>query len=321
MRLLNCKIVGKNIDPAIYHNHLFTRGSPDFPMSRGQLMNFASCPARWIAGYESKDTDATDWGSLMDTLILTPAEFGKRYAVTPMIYRNDKGEEKPWNWNSNVCKKWREDRAWLECLKPEFQDEALNALDRFKQDKQAWQMVSESDVQMMVTGVFKASNGVQVPVRCLLDLVPRLGTAFEKSLGDLKTSVSAAPGKWARACFQHGYHVQDALSLDLYTAATGEDRIEFRHVIQESFPPYQTGRRILSQELIDLGRNTYIANLDFYAQCLQSNTWPDYDQRAGTSLDGWSLTQPEPWMMTVAAADLPELTEPAPQSTLSEMPS
>ena len=89
------------------------------------------------------------------------------------------------------------------------------------------------------------------------------------------------------------YHVQAALELDLYNSATGESRNEFRHVIQESYPPYQTGRRILTEEFIQMGRAKYTAALMLYAECLQTGEWHDYEK--GAMINGWSFCAPTSW--------------------------
>jgi len=104
----NAKVVKVNADQGEYHRSTGgNRGQPDFIMSRSALMDFYECPSRWIRGYTRKSTDATDWGTLIDCLALSPNEFHSRFSVEPGQYPDSKtGEKKPWNNNANFCKDW-----------------------------------------------------------------------------------------------------------------------------------------------------------------------------------------------------------------------
>jgi hypothetical protein len=141
-----------------------------------------------------------------------------------------------------------------------------------------------------------AETGIVVPLRILIDLLPAVDSDYGKAIADLKTCGSAAVRPWNRAVFDHGYYIQSALYLDVWTLATGEDRTDFLHIVQESYTPYQTEKRMLSAEFIELGRAKYVEALQKYCQCLKTGVWPGYE---GSRLDwrGWQLTEPEPWMV------------------------
>ena len=96
------------------------------------------------------------------------------------------------------------------------------------------------------------------------------------------------PYVWESYSRQRGYHVQSAFDLDLYNAATGEQRDTWCFVLSENFPPYETGRAILSLEKLNCGRIIYRAYLAKYAKCLATGKWPGYQDGVET-LDGWSL--------------------------------
>ncbi len=302
MSFQNCKVHSGVTDPKKYHTAEFQRGDKRLPMSPSSLKAFGQCPARWMAGYESPDSDAKDFGNLLDTLALTPELFESRYAVHAATYFAEgkkKGEsetEKPWNWNATLCKEWREEQGDKEIVSPKELAETKIAANALLKDEVIKSFCDASDKQVMVSGAWKdEATGLVIPVRCLMDFVPRNDTEFYKSLGDLKSTRSAALQPFSRFCFQMGYHVQAAFDLDLYVAATGEDRCNWGFILLENYPPYQTGKRILSQEFIQIGRQTYQHLLARYARCLKTGQWPDYDENNKYAAQGWSIISPEPW--------------------------
>lgn len=313
MSFTNCKVVGKDVSPLAYHAQEAQRGSKDYIMSPSSLREFGHCPARWKAGYEPPDSDAKDWGSLFDTLALTRDQFGDRYAVEPGTYKNEKGEVKPWNNNSNVCKAWREDQGEKEIVKAKQVEEAEFAIKCLLSDEIVRAWFDCCDRQVLVSGEWKTEAGLIVPVRCLLDFVPRVGSEFEKCLGDLKTCRTAAVLPFQRDAFRMGYHVQAAFDLGLYSAATGEDRNTWCWVLSESYPPYQSGKRMLSQDFLTLGQATAGRLMENYAKCLLNDRWPGYDDH-DEAVQNWTIVDAEPFMANAEAFapkfDFEEQVEP-----------
>ena len=299
----NTVIYSDNTDPAIYHRTIGgERGKPDHIMSNSELRAFAESPSKWMAGAnvpDDEDSEATFWGSLMDCLVTQPTAFSMRYAITPESYPDAKtGEPKPWNWNANYCKEWRDRQGEKEVINPKKNEQADAALTRLRSDSRLEAFIDASKTQVFVMGEWADESGVSVPIKGLIDFVPdATHPLFGKCLGDLKTCRSGAPGSWGKVCFQRGYHIQAALYLDLYCAATGEDRLDFRHIVQESMPPYEPGRRFLSSELIALGRENYQSALRRYCACVAANQWPGWDD-AASLIDGWTAAEPELWMLS-----------------------
>lgn len=288
------QIVGIGIAPESYHTQSVARGDPKFVMGSGNLMEFDWCPHRWIMGYEGEETKQTEWGSLIDCLALTPKRFRDDFAVTPETYPDTKtGEAKPWNWNANFCKDWRESHNDKQIVKWETHQQAENAVKILYGCPATREVLECSDRQVMVvTEYHDPMTSVVIPCKILIDLMPKLGTpTWQSCLGDLKTGNTAGRG-WPRKVWEQNYHVQAAFYLDVYAAATGEERTEFFHVIQESYPPWEPARKILSAEFIELGRWRYQSALAKYAQCLKTGEWPGYDEE---------IVQPEAWMINQMA--------------------
>ncbi len=293
------KVVSMNTDPAVYQRAVGTRGKADFVMSRSELTEFARCPHRWLAGVESEDTKSTEWGGLMDCRLLTPGAFKDRFAIKPATYPESKTREsKPWNGNSNWCKAWLEEHADKTVVSQENMTESDAALQALAADDKIMALINCSAKQVYITAEYHdEQTGIVVPVKTLIDLVPDRHSEYGKSLADFKTTRNAGLRGWTRDCFERRYHTQAAFYLDAYMSCDWDsERIEFLHVVQENIAPWETGRRLVSEEFIQLGRTSYLLALRRYCQCLKDNRWPGYDD-AANNINGWTLVQPEAWMM------------------------
>ncbi len=303
MTFTNAKIVSRNTDTSAYHSQQHKRGQPGFVMSRSELTTFAACPSKWIRGWRSEDTESTEWGSLIDCLVLQPDTFKADFAIKPETYRSDEGE-KPWNGNSKVCKQWLADHEGKSIISAKERIGADAAVSRLVDDDEINDFLQASDKQVMATaGWTDKETGLVVPLKILVDLVPwEDHERFGKDLGDLKTTRDASLRPYNKDVFHHGYHVQAALYLDVYCAATGEDRVGFRHVVSENSSPYEPGLRYISNEYVELGRVTYKSQLAFYCRCLAEQRWPGYDdlETLERRLCGrWSVCDVEPWMVQI----------------------
>lgn len=298
MSFINCQIIGKRVSNADYQSQTAERGSPLFRMSSSALREFSRCPARWKAGYQSPDSDAKDYGSLLDCLVLTPEQFADRYTQQPSTYRTEKGEEKDWSNNAKVCRAWNEEQkaSGRQIVKGHELTEAQQAVKALLADEVIAEWHAACDTQIWIAGLWIGERSDQsIPVKCLIDYAPRDDSEFAACLGDLKTARSGSLNAFQRWVFQAGYHIQGAFNLDLFNAATGQERDSFCLVGQENFAPWQPFRRLLSQDFIQMGRQTYQAALSRYAACVLSQRWPGYDDHP-EALNGWSVVAPEPWM-------------------------
>lgn len=324
--------IKQNVDTAEYMalGRNYERGNPRRIISRSELVEFSKCPRRWKLGMKKDDTSATDWGSLIDCLVLTPDEFEKRYAVTPETYpavgkkKDDLPTEKPWNRNATYCAEWEtgERAQGRECIKPMEAAEAHKAAARIKQDDKMRDFIACSDRQVQVlVDYHDDATGLVIPVKCLLDLVPSPESEYGDTLGDFKTCRSAHPRAWGKAVAEHHYHWQAALFMDAYNAASGLKYERFAHLVQENFAPYEIGRRILSDDFLQIGRAEYRRALADYCACLEANDFPGYEDwpdHRGRVVDGWRVVEPEDWMMKEdpdygfgPAREMPKLEEVA----------
>ncbi len=316
------RVVGPITDPSVYRKQDCKRGEPEMVMGRGQLMEFKHCPKRWLDGYEGEATKSTEWGDLMDCLMITPDQFKNRYAVQPATYMHNVMEcpvchsktdsatckkckvqrlpkmvSKDWNSNSEYCSEWESSQTGKTIVKHKLFQPACDAVKVLQGDEEIKSLVECSQRQVMATASYSdEETGIIVPLKILVDLLPDKDSEWGNSIIDLKTVDCAAMRVWRGKMFKWNYDAQAALYLDVWEKCTGEDRQDFRHIVQESFSPYQTQLRLTSAEFLEIGRDKYMKALRLYCQCLKTNVWPGYDSDC-REINGWQLTEPEPWMV------------------------
>jgi len=284
MSLKNYKIIGDNISYETYHRQESKRGDKDFSMSRSELVSLALCPEKWIDGVPADDdsTAATEWGSLLDCLMTSPARFEELFAVCPETYTNKKGETVAWRNDRRIAEvaDFMETAKGKTIIKADVRKEADTAVNALRSDDTIAELFKHSRKQVMVIGTWHdEETDLKIPVRGLLDLVPiKTHEKFGKWLVDFKTARNGNPAIWTRVCDDSGYDVQAALHRDLYVGATNEDRTDFVHVVQENTPPYHVVSPLPSftEEFIAYGRAKYERALKLYAQCLKTGDWPSY---------------------------------------------
>ena len=302
----NARVRGENVHPEDYHTQTKKRGEADYVMSRSDLVEFHHNPRRWRKGFDDETTDAMEWGTLVDCLTLTPAQFTDRYAIAPQVYpceptKKDPRTTKPWNRNADYCKEWEESQAGKAVIKFELYQRAVTAKDVLLDSSDVWPVFADAARSVHVTADYHdAETGLIIPVKILIDCVPDAGNDHGRTIADLKTCESGDPHAWQNAVFHKNYHVQAALYLDVYVAATGEDRVDFTHVWQESYAPYECGGAVVSSEFMELGRLKYRQALAKYADCLKGGQWPGYDPGPRVLPNGFRLTEPKQWMLEAA---------------------
>ena len=305
----NARVVGDSYDPRLYHVDE-KRGSTEFRVSNSMLGAFAPNPSRWINGYETSDSKAKLWGSLLDMKALQADKLTQFFVTRPEFYPDSKtGEPKKWAPQATFCREWKaeQEKNGVEVITKTMDEESNKAIARLFADERINEVIKSSRRQVYVIGEYHdRETGVVIPVKALLDLVPSPEhEVYGRSLLDLKSGRNGSHKAWRKQVYNFGWHRQAAFHWDLYVAATKEDRVDFRHIISENIPPYEPGRRTLSLEFVNKGRMAVIRALSLYAKCLKENKWPSYDD-VPNNMNGWPLCEPEPWMVEDIAAESPE---------------
>lgn len=304
--LRNGKVIG-HVDPRVYHRREEStpRGHPQYVMSFSELSEFAQCPARWIAGYKQESTPAMDWGDPLDCMLLTPELFDAKFAVTPETYegldRKKNPVTKPWRFGADATDNWKAEKegAGLKVLHHSTYVEVMAAVKILAADPEVASLLDASQRQVMVVSTYTdPESEIEIPLRSLVDILPVESNAkWGKCVADFKTCANAGQEAFTDAIYRMQYHAQLAFYLDALRAA-GQDRTDCLILAQESFPPWQTGHRHLSSEVIEFGRLMYHTWLDRYARCLRTGKWGNYEDGYMQLIPGWSRVEfTKPWQM------------------------
>lgn len=194
--------------------------------------------AQWSADYlESEaysDDDVPDngagakeGGDYLDSL-LTGNKPADKFVIRPETYTDEKGVEKPWNGNANVCKSWNSE-----------QNAAGKTIISAQQDREvrrALPMAREAlDVLMNLGGTisYQATlrgevEGMEIQTRpdIVIDAPDMLVIADLKYVGQID--------KFARDWVGSRYEIQTAAGVHLARLAGITKRIEFRFLLVES---------------------------------------------------------------------------------------
>lgn len=311
--IINAEVLGANVTPEDYNKEKAERGDASYVLRSHVLAEILRNARRWRDGYESPDSESRKWGAMWDCALLMPADWGNRYAVLP-----EDAPRKPSSTQRNAKKPSPETLkaiAWWdeflrnhpgELVDAEKLQEVLGAVAVLKSDKVIADLIDCSAKQVMVVADWDLGGGKKLPLKCLIDLVPPPDhPVFGPTLWDAKSTKNASPRWFSRDAQRYCYHIQAAFYLDLYNAATGENRSEFGHVVQESFFPFafRSPPPLMSKRFVNAGRVAYQQAIDRYAKALESGVWPTYD--IGSE---WPVTDCDDWFL-MAAMDLPEVEE------------
>ena len=302
----NCviKSVGTSVG---YHldeeSDLKLRGTPEHVVSSGMLREFLKCPSRWRNGYVFKGSDATLFGGMVDCLLRTPDELEDKYPLKPPLYEDKKGNM-VWSPTSTVCKEWTAmaKAAGREPIDQENLDEAMAAIKRMKDDPYIAPWLESCSHQVWLTGEWcDEDTGLTIPVKALLDDVPRLDSPHYRCLGDGKCIRNALLDPFIRQIHSNGWHIQAAFYEDFYIAATKgkEDRNTWIFTGVENYKPFEPYRRLLPEEFKEIGRRAYRSGLRQYAKALKTGHWRGYDDLPKDdplTAGGFTICYPLPYM-------------------------
>lgn len=236
------------------------------------LKTKSPCHANWDRNHPEEPTDAFMIGQALHVLTLEPEHFEKRYVVGPDVRANTIA--------------WKEAEATAITagkiiLKAKDYTEILGMKNAFAATRVArYVQKGKAEVSLVwrdeKTGILCKSR---------LDYVRQDNAVIL----DLKTSIDASPGYFARACYNFGYHHQAAMYSDAYKIVLG-DFPAFVFVVIEKDPPYVAKAYEVHEDTIAAGRQSYRAALETCAECMTSGIWPAYgDDVEMLNLPEWAL--------------------------------
>jgi hypothetical protein len=98
------------------------------------------------------------------------------------------------------------------------------------------------------------------------------------------TSASSDPAKWERTMYGMGADVQVAFYLRGLRKTYGlpKDDLEWRFVVQESYPPYALSVVTLAPSAMAVANDKVQKAIDLWALCLEKDFWPAYPTRVAS---------------------------------------
>lgn len=220
-------------------------------VSKSMLFDFFKSPYKWLHSKKRESTPAMDFGRLVHAITLTPEDLGE-FVKSP--FDNFRTKEAQ-NWKAEAIE------SGMTIVSDEDFDRAYAISKVFWADQ-----TEDGETEVAVY-----SQIGDVKLKGMIDVVP----ASSNCLIDLKTtaSIDGIEGL-TRTIISRGYHWQAALYLDLWNAATGENRNEFLFFFVETLAPHEGAWVSLDQEFIRHGRNGYMQAISKWNECLKLNKFP-----------------------------------------------
>lgn len=250
-------------------------------ISKSGLDLFSRSPAHYYARYldpnrePEQPTKALIQGSAIHSAILEPHSFQFDYAVMPGFDgRTNAGKEQKQLWlASNEGKTIIDIETYELCMR--LRD-----------------AVYAHPTAAALLKVGKAEETIKfdepdsgAPCKCRPDWITPDGIIM-----DIKTTEDASPEGFARSAFKYRYHVQAAFYSQGYAIDRGYSPEGFVFIAVEKGNPFQVALYHADENVMQLGRDTFIPELHRYVACRNTNLWPGYgDQIMPLTLPGYAF--------------------------------
>lgn len=233
-----------------------------------------------------KDTDAKKVGRVVHLAIFEPERFRN------CVAKWDGGTRRGKDWDA-----FREKNEGRELLTEAEHDRCIAIQNAVRADKVAQALVARGrgEVTLLWTIVV---GGAKIKCKGRIDF-----DALE-AIVDAKTTKDAEPAAFGRQCHDLSYVAQAAWYVDGYSLATGV-RKPYKIVAVENEAPHVVQVYRVPDELLDLGRETYLGWLDKLTYCRSQNYWPGYAEgELDLSLPPWAMPFEEDEQLTQGGTPL-----------------
>lgn len=219
---------------------------------------------------EQKSTGAQMIGTALHAAALEPDRFDEEYVVGEFEARNAKG-----------YKAWAAEQTRHILLRKDM-DNVIGMRKSLWSHPVAATLLE--DAYEFEYSAYARDPITDVLCRIRMDMLTHSGWIV-----DLKKCQDASPAGAAKAVANYGYYHQAAFYQDVHHWLTGERPRGFVFIFVEELPPHAVGVYIVDPADEQRGRREYRRNLEIYHQCLTTDTWPGYSQRAEViELPHWS---------------------------------
>jgi hypothetical protein len=301
------------------------KGSPGYPLTARDILEFGRCPARWVDTPPPEDP-FDHWGpGLVPLRVLAPECAGQKLIRRPDTYeaavlrcqncqsagpgkvckkcgltRKMTLEPKPWTSAAKACQEWllRAERLEQRVIPPLAYDRAARCAARLNADPEFRRLRAESRTLELVAGPWPLDHPADAAaVQSWVHLAPSDSSANGDALVQVALVDNADPGLFENKARTGGYGIRAALKLALWNAATGDTRRQLLWFLVERDAPHLVARRIASEELLKEGRDLLGRLLEAYQQCVASQRWPAFDPQGV-----FTPVNTQPWLTTALGA-------------------
>lgn len=234
------------------------------PLSYSSLKEFAKSPEHFIHYRESprKDTAAFIFGDLLDTLLLTPEQYDKKF-----IFGLEKDGEKL-DKRSAANKE-----AWAAFYKA---NEGKRVISK-EEHAEAKTMVKKINKNKHIAEKLKREGEAQKTIRWTdhetgLPCIAKLDKVTDNAILELKSTQDANPDNFPRDCFKFKYHIQTGM----YMRAVREKRLYGRdyHIIAiEKSEPYGVALYKPTANFLKAADQEVSRLLQAFKYCMDENLW------------------------------------------------
>lgn len=231
---------------------------------------------------ENESSKAMDFGNLVDTLLFEREKFIERYIVPPETYISVKEYktkpnveiEKPWNWNADACRKWRDELPeGLTMTSDEDINKAKDIVSSIYEHPLASEWLEHGKYQVSLFWI-DPETGLQCKAR------PDIVTQY--NIPDLKVSYDCHPKSFSKTLNNFMYHAGAAFYHDGYFLAQGKEIPEglqsmpMSFIVAEDKSPYDVVCYQLGDESFEVGRSLYHDALQRYKDFKDNDEYPGY---------------------------------------------
>jgi len=241
-------------------------------VSTSGLKQILRSPAHYQAyldGSSRKETPAMFMGTAVHSRLLEPALFDLEYVIAPV--------------SDKRCKEWKE-------FEIANADKKILTADQFATVEGIGRAVDQhvSASSLLHAGLVEHTiiwqdeeTGIWQKVRpdCLC-------IDFGGMCVDVKKTVDAEEGAFARACVNYDYDLQVAIYLEGLRAVFQRD-FDFLFLCVEEAPPHGCALYGAPLEMIERGRRRYRQALRTLKACRDSGQWPSYQPNGDFSVLNW----------------------------------
>ena len=248
--------IEKNLGKA-YYMRSANHQNLDAPVSKSLLWDFHQSPYKWRHSTGKEVTKAMDLGTLIHSAILEP--------IIPL---NEVAVVSPYpDFRTKAAQEWRDDqRAMGKMIATDEDIRIASGCEQVFSEDYAERFGVDYSTEVAVFAEIGATK-----IKGMIDIVPD-GLDL---LVDLKTtSLIGTTFNIMQNILKWGYHWQAALYLDLWNAASGDNRNRFVFCFIEPKEPYETAWVELSPAFIELGRAGYMNALAQWQSCVSTDHWP-----------------------------------------------